>query len=51
LLEQWSTPTGGFILSDYGDGQAIGVPLEKKEAMLRAFLDADAALRRERASA
>jgi hypothetical protein len=41
LLEHWSTPDGGFILSDYGDGQAIGVPLEKKEIMLAAFRDFD----------
>lgn len=41
LLERWATPKGGFILSDYGDGRAIGVELEKKEAMLKAFLDAD----------
>lgn len=41
LLEQWATPSGGFILSDYGDGQAIGVPLEKKQIMLNAFLEAD----------
>ena len=37
LLEHWSTPEGGFILSDYGDGEAIGVPLWKKEVMLEAF--------------
>jgi len=37
LLERWGTPHGGFILSDYGDGEAIGVPLWKKEAMLAAF--------------
>lgn len=37
LLEHWATPQGGFILSDYGDGQAIGVPIEKKRAMLAAF--------------
>ena len=49
LLREWSTPAGGFVLSDYGDGQAIGVPVEKKEIMLQAFLDADADLRRERA--
>jgi uroporphyrinogen decarboxylase len=41
LLEQWGTPAGGFILSDYGDGQAIGVALEKKQVMLEAFLQAD----------
>jgi len=41
LLEHWATPEGGFILSDYGDGQAIGVELEKKRIMLEAFLRAD----------
>ena len=41
LLRHWATPRGGFILSDYGDGQAIGVPIEKKQVMLQAFLAAD----------
>ena len=41
LLEHWAAPSGGFILSDYGDGRAIGVPLEKKQIMLDAFLDSD----------
>lgn len=41
LLTHWAAPDGGFILSDYGDGQAIGVPLEKKRIMLDAFLQAD----------
>jgi len=41
LLEHWATPEGGFILSDYGDGEAIGVPLWKKEAMLDAFQEFD----------
>lgn len=41
LLEHWGTPDGGFILSDYGDGAAIGVELEKKQIMLDAFLEAD----------
>jgi len=41
LLQHWSTPEGGFILSDYGDGAAIGVPIEKKRAMLHAFLASD----------
>jgi hypothetical protein len=40
LLERWSTPAGGFILSDYGDGQAIGVDADKKRVMLEAFLEA-----------
>jgi len=41
LVEHWGTPAGGFVLSDYGDGQAIGVPLEKKQVMLDAFRAAD----------
>lgn len=41
LLQHWTVPEGGFILSDYGDGQAIGVELEKKRIMLDAFLEAD----------
>jgi uroporphyrinogen decarboxylase len=41
LLEHWGTPDGGFILSDYGDGAAIGVELAKKQIMLDAFLEAD----------
>ena len=41
LLEHWAAPGGGFILSDYGDGAAIGVPIEKKQVMLDAFLEAD----------
>lgn len=39
LLEHWATGQGGFVLSDYGDGAAIGVPLDKKRIMLQAFLD------------
>jgi uroporphyrinogen-III decarboxylase len=41
LLEHWATPEGGFVLSDYGDGEAIGVPIEKKRAMLEAFCELD----------
>ena len=41
LLRHWGTKDGGFILSDYGDGEAIGVADEKKAAMLRAFQDLD----------
>ena len=41
LIERWSTPEGGFILSDYGDGAAIGTPLWKKEVMLEAFRASD----------
>jgi hypothetical protein len=38
LIEHWGTPEGGFVLTDYGDGAAIGVPLEKKRIMLQAFI-------------
>lgn len=38
LLEHWATPQGGFILSDYGDPNAIGVAEDKKRVMLEAFL-------------
>jgi uroporphyrinogen decarboxylase len=41
LLEHWAAPNGGFILSDYGDGRAIGVDLDKKQVMLEAFVEAD----------
>lgn len=41
LLEYWATPQGGFILSDYGEGEAIGVPLWKKEVMYAAFMELD----------
>ena len=41
LLKCWGTENGGFILSDYGDGEAIGVPIEKKKVMFDAFLKFD----------
>jgi len=41
LLERWATPQGGFILGDYGDGEAIGVPLWKKQVMYDAFMESD----------
>ena len=37
LLERWATDEGGFILSDYGDGRAIGVEDRTKRVMLDAF--------------
>ncbi|MEW6358260.1 MAG: uroporphyrinogen decarboxylase family protein [Planctomycetota bacterium] len=37
LLEKWGTPKGGIIASDYGDGEAIGVPIERKKVLLEAF--------------
>lgn len=41
LMEHWATPQGGFVLSDYGDGRAIGVSDERKRVMFDAFLEAD----------
>jgi hypothetical protein len=41
LVQYWATTDGGFILSDYGDGRAIGVEVGKKELMLDAFLKFD----------
>jgi uroporphyrinogen decarboxylase len=41
LLQHWATARGGFVLSDYGDGEAIGVPLWKKGVMLEAFREFD----------
>lgn len=37
LIEHWADRAGGFIFSDYGDGQAIGAPPGAKLAMYRAF--------------
>jgi len=39
LLECWSTPEGGFVLGDYGDGTAIGCPEGQKQVMWRAFTE------------
>ena len=46
LLKNWATEKGGFILSDYGSGEAIGlggtaIGPEKKKAMLEAFQEFD----------
>ncbi len=46
LLKSWATDKGGFILSDYGAGEAIGlgsipVGVEKKKFMLEAFREFD----------
>ena len=37
LAQHWMLPTGGFVFSDYGDGEAIGAPLEAKRMMYQAF--------------
>ncbi|MBM3189638.1 MAG: hypothetical protein FJZ90_13050 [Chloroflexi bacterium] len=41
LLQEWAVAEGGFILSDYGDGAAIGVEPWKKQVMLDAFMEFD----------
>lgn len=41
LMDCWGTGRGGFILSEYGDGSAIGVSDDKKKIMLDAFLQYD----------
>jgi hypothetical protein len=40
LAEHWMSPAGGFVLSDYGDGAAIGADPEAKMTMYRAFSEA-----------
>ncbi len=37
LAEEWMNPDGGFIFSDYGDGEAIGACPDAKMKMYRAF--------------
>jgi len=41
LLENWARPDGGFVLTDYGGYDAIGVSEEKRKVMLDAFLEMD----------
>jgi len=41
LMECWGTETGGFIASDYGDSQAIGVTDDVKKALFEAFVKYD----------
>ncbi len=37
LMTCWASPEGGFIFSDYGDGEAIGVPKAMKAIMYNEF--------------
>jgi hypothetical protein len=37
LARHWMLPTGGFVLSDYGDDAAIGASPDAKRTMYRAF--------------
>lgn len=46
LIDCWGTEKGGLILSEYGDGRAIGVPDFKKKIMFDAFMKYDRWLKR-----
>ncbi len=37
LMRFWAQPEGGFIFSDYGDGEAIGVDIDMKYYMYEQF--------------
>ena len=37
LAKHWMSPKGGFVFSDYGDGEAIGTPAETKLIMYNEF--------------
>ncbi len=39
LVENWSTPKGGFIVFNYGDSEAIGTTDEISQVMFEAFYD------------
>ncbi len=39
LVENWSTPDGGFIVFNYGDPEALAVKPEMTEVMFRAFVE------------
>jgi uroporphyrinogen decarboxylase len=41
LLDRWGTDEGGFVLTDYGDGRAIGADEGQKRLMLDAFQSHD----------
>jgi hypothetical protein len=41
LIDNWASESGGFIASDYGEGEGMGIELSKKEVMASGFLDAD----------
>ncbi len=44
LAEHWMTPEGGFVFSDYGNGEAIGASDEAKVTMYKAFSRASEAV-------
>ena len=39
LVEHWSTPDGGFIVFNYGDGEGIGVGPDTTRVMFEAFME------------
>jgi hypothetical protein len=39
LVENWSTPQGGFIVFNYGDAEALGARPEMTRVMFEAFVE------------
>lgn len=39
LVEHWSTPDGGFIVFNYGDGVGVGVSPDSTRVMFEAFME------------
>lgn len=39
LVDEWGTPDGGFIASDYNDAEAIGVTTDRRRVMFAAFAE------------
>lgn len=47
LMNTWGTEKGGFILTDYGDPEAIGCTIERSRVMYDAFMKHDPWRKRE----
>ncbi|GHT94152.1 hypothetical protein FACS1894141_0270 [Spirochaetia bacterium] len=41
LLKYWATSEGGFVVSDYGDAEAVGVRIDAEKAMFDAYIKYD----------
>jgi uroporphyrinogen decarboxylase len=39
LVKHWSTPAGGFIVFNYGDGEGINVGMDMNSVMFEAFME------------
>ena len=44
LLTHWGTPDGGFVVFNYGDPEALGIPPNIREVMFGAFAECGASL-------